>query len=87
LRAATLKSITYDSFFSYFAPPAACTTTITTTTTLCTNGMVWNLPSRETRASQMAFGTYSSTSAMCQTSPAIRRPALSRLRARIDCKL
>jgi len=25
--------------------------------------------------------------AMCQRSPAIRRPALSRLRARIDCKL
>jgi len=24
---------------------------------------------------------------MCQRSPAIRRPALSRLRARIDCKL
>lgn len=35
----------------------------------------------------MAFGTYSSTSAMCQRSPAIRRPASSRLRARIDCKL
>jgi len=35
----------------------------------------------------MAFGTYSSRSAMCQRSPAIRRPALSRLRARIDCKL
>lgn len=48
---------------------------------------VWYSPSRGTRASRTAFGTYSNRSAMCQRSPAKRRPALSRLRARIDCKL